>query len=73
VPVVSMQYSSPRTFVWFPLAGLRHAIDARDRNMPLGAPMLFLCGSIHPRGPDCDIERFWSCGCPILGHTTDLW
>jgi zinc-finger len=50
---------SDRPFVWFPLAGQRHAIDRRDRNVRLGAPMRCLCGISHPRGADGDSERLW--------------
>jgi hypothetical protein len=57
VPVVSTQYWNPRTFEWFPLAGQRHAIDVRDRHVPLGAPMRCLCGGHHPPSPDGGIER----------------
>ncbi|MGH3973542.1 MAG: zinc finger protein [Pseudonocardiaceae bacterium] len=45
MPVVPPPYPDPRTFVWFPLAGQRHAIDRRDRNVPLGASMRCLCGA----------------------------
>lgn len=50
---------SARPFVWFPLAGQRHAIDRRDRNVQLGAPMRCLCGVSYPRGADGDLERLW--------------
>jgi zinc-finger len=46
-------------FVWFPLAGQRHAIDRRDRNVRLGSPMRTLCGTTHPRIPDGDMEWLW--------------
>ncbi len=59
VPVAPVPYSNPRTFVWFPLAGQRHAIDQRDRNVPLGAPMRCLCGVAHPRGAEGDMEWLW--------------
>jgi zinc-finger len=53
-------YSEPRSFVWFPLAGLRHAIDRRDRDVLPGGLMRCLCGATHPRGPDGDTERLWA-------------
>jgi hypothetical protein len=46
-------------FVWFPLNRERHAIDQRDRNVQVGALMRCLCGLIHPRGPDGDMEWLW--------------
>lgn len=46
-------------FAWFPLAGLRHVINREDRHVPLGAPMRCLCGAIHPRGPEGDMEWLW--------------
>ena len=63
-----------RPFVWFPLAGQRHAIDRRDRHVPLGEPMRCLCGVSHPRGgegkpewlwPTC--EQCWEEACRIVG------
>ncbi|MGH3926089.1 MAG: zinc finger protein [Pseudonocardiaceae bacterium] len=48
-----------RPFVWFPLSGQRHAIDRRDRNVPLGTPMRCLCGASHPRSVDGDMEWLW--------------
>jgi hypothetical protein len=50
---------SERPFVWFPLAGQRHAIDRDDRNVRLGVPMRCLCGASHPRGDDGDGEWSW--------------
>ena len=57
--VVPVIFPEPRPFVWFPLAGRRHAIDPRDRNVQLGGPMRSLCGTTHPRGPDGDVEWLW--------------
>ncbi|MGH3937621.1 MAG: zinc finger protein [Pseudonocardiaceae bacterium] len=61
-------------FVWFPLSGQRHAIDRRDRNVPLGTPMRCLCGVSYPRGADGDMEwlwktceRCWDETCSIVG------
>jgi len=48
-----------RPFVWFPLAGQRHVIDQRDRNVPVGAPMRCLCDSTHPRGAEGKREWLW--------------
>ncbi|MGH3937395.1 MAG: zinc finger protein [Pseudonocardiaceae bacterium] len=63
-----------RSFVWFPLAGQRHAIDRHDRYVPGGEPMRCLCGATHPRGADGNIEWLWhTCGqcwdetCRIVG------
>ena len=56
---VSAPYPEPRPFVWFPLAGQRHAIDRRDRTVPVGSPMRCLCGAAHPRGSDGDMEWLW--------------
>ncbi len=47
LPVASAPHPQPRPFVWFPLAHERHAIDRRDCDVPLGAPMRCLCGQIH--------------------------
>jgi hypothetical protein len=46
-------------FVWFPLAGKRHAIDRGDRHVPVGELMRCLCGAIHPRGAEGDVEWLW--------------
>lgn len=46
-------------FVWFPLAGQRHAIDRRDRTVRFGSLMRTLCGTAHPRGPAGDREWLW--------------
>ncbi|MGH3753181.1 MAG: zinc finger protein [Pseudonocardiaceae bacterium] len=48
-----------RPFAWFPLAGHRHAIDRRDRHVPLDTPMHCLCGAVHPRGAEGDMEWLW--------------
>lgn len=56
---MSEPFSELQTFAWFPLAGQRHAIDRRDRNVPLGEPMRCLCDAKHPRGPDGDMEWLW--------------
>lgn len=69
-------FPTPRPFVWFPLDGQRHAIDRRDRNVPIDAPMRCLCGASHPRGPDGELEWLWrTCepcwdeACRIVGVT----
>jgi hypothetical protein len=54
----AMRYSE-WPFVWFPLAGQRHAIDRGDRNVRLGSPMRTLCDTAHPRGPAGDVEWLW--------------
>ncbi|MGH3940933.1 MAG: zinc finger protein [Pseudonocardiaceae bacterium] len=59
LPIVPPPYPKPRLFAWFPLAGQRHAIDRRDRNVALGEPMRCLCAAIHPRGADGDMEWLW--------------
>ena len=71
-------FPDPRPFVWFPLAGLRHAIDRRDRNVPLDTPMRCLCGATHPRGADGEMEWLWrTCepcweqACKIVGIRPD--
>ncbi|MGH3888863.1 MAG: zinc finger protein [Pseudonocardiaceae bacterium] len=56
---VPVPYSESHPFAWFPLAGQRHAIDQRDRNVPLGKPMRCLCGITHPPGADGDMEWLW--------------
>ncbi|MGH3755209.1 MAG: zinc finger protein [Pseudonocardiaceae bacterium] len=48
-----------RPFVWFPLAGQRHAIDRRDRHVPAGEPMRCLCRVSHPRGAAGEMEWLW--------------
>lgn len=75
VTVVLSPYPEPQSFVWFPLAGQRHAINRDDRNVPRGAPMRCLCGVTHPRGPDGDREKTlwptctqcWDQACIIAG------
>lgn len=67
--VVPAPYPEPQPFVWFPLAGQRHAIDRRDRNVPLGSPMRTLCGGTHPRGPDGDMEWLWPTCLPCWDET----
>ena len=59
LPGAPTPYPESHPFAWFPLAGQRHAIDRRDRNVPLDAPMRCLCGVTHPRGPDGDMEWLW--------------
>jgi hypothetical protein len=74
-PLMSTLYQEPRPFVWFPLAGQRHAIDRRDRNVPIDAPMRCLCGDTHPRRQDADAEWplwptcevCWEETCKIVG------
>ncbi|MBV9163150.1 MAG: hypothetical protein JO281_16695 [Pseudonocardiales bacterium] len=56
---MSASYTNPRTFDWFPLAGQRHAIHQRDRNVPRGTPIRCLCGATYPRGDHGDIEWLW--------------
>lgn len=46
-------------FVWFPLAGARHAIDRRDRNVRFGSPMRTFCGTAHSRRLAGDREWLW--------------
>ncbi|MBV9140406.1 MAG: hypothetical protein JO115_05740 [Pseudonocardiales bacterium] len=79
VPRVSFEFYpalpySEWPFVWYPLAGQRHAIDRQDRAVPLGSPMRTLCGSAHPRRTAGDTEWLWpTCqpcwdqACTILG------
>ncbi|MCA1606111.1 MAG: hypothetical protein LC775_11715 [Acidobacteria bacterium] len=59
LPVVRAPYPEPHPFVWFPLAGQRHAIDRQDRHVPLGQPMRCLCGTAHPRGAEGKAEWLW--------------
>ena len=59
MPGVPAPYPATHPFVWFPLAGQRHAIDRRDRDVPVGAPMRCLCGVTHPRGGESKIEWLW--------------
>lgn len=47
---------SSRPFVWFPLAGKRHAIVRDDRQVEVGEAMRCLCGDTHPRGVVGDME-----------------
>jgi hypothetical protein len=62
-------YPERHPFVWFPLAGQRHAIDRRDRNVPLDGPMRTLCGATHPRGSDGDMEWLWPTCQPCWDET----
>lgn len=57
-------YPAERRFTWYPLAGQRHAIERKDRDVPLGAPMHTLCGAEHPRAAAGDLEWLW--------HTCEL-
>ncbi len=67
--------SEPHPFVWFPLAGRRHAIDREDRYVPIGTLMRCLCGLTHPRGPDSELEKTlwptcqdcWDQACILVG------
>lgn len=59
LPDTPSPYPRSHPFTWFPLAGRRHAIDRRDRNVPRGEPMRCLCGVSHPRGPEGDGEWLW--------------
>jgi len=74
LPDARVPYPESHPFAWFPLAGQRHAIDRRDRNVSVGAPMRCLCGVARPRGgeskmewlwPTC--ERCWDEACRIVG------
>ncbi|MBV9011180.1 MAG: hypothetical protein JO272_03880 [Pseudonocardiales bacterium] len=51
--------SASSEFFWFPLAGARHAVDGRDRNVRIGALMRCLCNATHPRGASGDLEWLW--------------
>lgn len=62
-------FPAQRTFTWFPLAGQRHAIDQRDRTVPLGSPMRCLCEATLPRGPEGDMEWLWPT-CPPCWEQT---
>lgn len=66
--------SEQRPFVWFPLAGERHAVFRKDRQVPVGEPMRCLCGAVHPRAatevtdwmwPTC--VRCWEEACKVAG------
>ncbi|MGH3868542.1 MAG: zinc finger protein [Pseudonocardiaceae bacterium] len=50
---------SDRPFIWYPLAGQRHAIKKQDRAIRLGEIMHCLCGATHPRRPVGDAEWLW--------------
>jgi hypothetical protein len=52
-------YPASHPFVWFPLAGQRHAIDRRDRNVSVGVLMRCLCGVTHPRRGESKMEWLW--------------
>jgi hypothetical protein len=74
LPVAPVPYPESHPFAWFPLTGQRHAIDRRDRNIPVGSPMRCLCGVTHLRGADGDMEwlwptceRCWDEACRIVG------
>jgi len=56
---LSMIWQSDRPFVWYPLAGQRHAIKRHDRTAALGEPVRCLCGAAHPRRPAGDTEWLW--------------
>ncbi|MGH3938693.1 MAG: zinc finger protein [Pseudonocardiaceae bacterium] len=56
---MSVPYPQSHPFTWFPLAGQRHAINRRDRHVPLGTSMHCICGEIHPRGAEGDMEWLW--------------
>jgi hypothetical protein len=64
-----------QSFFWLPLAGFRHAIDHRDRNVRLGALVRCLCGDSYPRSPAGDMEWIywptcqdcWDQACIIVG------
>lgn len=58
-PMYAADEQASRPFAWFPLSGHRHAIDRRDRQVLVGEPMRCLCGAIHPRGADGDMEWLW--------------
>ena len=67
--IAPTSYTEPQSFVWFPLAGQRRAIDRQDHHVPLGAPMRCLCGGAHPRVLDGDIEWLWPT-CPSCWNQT---
>lgn len=52
-------YIHPRPFIWCPIAGHLHAIDRRNRTVPLGTSIQCLCGATHQRGPDDNTEHPW--------------
>lgn len=58
-PMYMTDEQTSRPFVWFPLVGERHAIDRSDRHVPAGEPMRCLCGAVHPRGAEGDLEWLW--------------
>jgi hypothetical protein len=71
---VVVPYWESHPFVWRPLAGQRHAIDRKDRTVPLGESIQCLCGERHPRGPEGEVEwlwptckRCWDLTCEIVG------
>jgi len=70
--LMPVPYSDPRPFVWFPLAGLRHAIKLQDRDVPPGGLMHCLCGATHPRGLDGDMEWLWTTCQPCWDKTCTL-
>ena len=59
LPVAHAPYPESHPFAWFPLAGQRHAIDRRDRNVSVGSPMWCLCDVTHPRGGESKMEWLW--------------
>jgi hypothetical protein len=67
--VVPALYPEPHPFSWFPLAGQRHAIDRRNRKVPLDSPMRTLCGATYPRGQDGDMEWLWPTCQPCWDET----
>lgn len=61
-------------FVWYPLAGQRHAIDRNDAQKPMGEAVRTLCGQVHPRIPVdelkwlwCTCEPCWEAACQMIG------
>lgn len=52
-------HSISHPFVWFPLAGNRHAINREDQHVSRGEPMRCLCGATHPRGAEGTMEWLW--------------
>ncbi|MGH3939312.1 MAG: zinc finger protein [Pseudonocardiaceae bacterium] len=58
-PMDAVNEQASRPFVWFPLFGLRHAINRRDRHVSFGSPMRCLCDAAHPRGAEGDMEWLW--------------
>jgi hypothetical protein len=52
-------FPGPRPFFWLPVDGHRHAITARDRDVPVGSLISALCGVSPARQPVAEVEWFW--------------